>query len=650
MRARHFAIWRTVGVMTCAFAEVGLGSGPALGAWKPLGPFGGTAEAIAQDPANPDTLLAGARGGILYKTTNGGSRWSSVSFPRSFADQLHVIAVAEGQPSQWLLAVTPGAKGETGLYRSTSAGESWDPVEFFRNKTVYSLAVFAKNARILCAGANDGVYLSADQGTNWKRISPESNTDLQSITSLAFDPESSSVIYAGTGHLPWKTSDSGKTWTSMHHGMIDDSDVFSIETDPTEHGHVYASACSGIYATHSAGTLWSKLFGIPRTSRRTYAIRQDPSDPKIVVAATSQGFWRSSDRGATWKEASSIVARAVVFDRKRIGRLYLATEETGPMISEDHGLTFKPINEGFVNRGLTNLAEGDGGLYSSSPYSPGFIYRLGANEIWTSIGEADTKSFGHLLGVYPVNQSMLLGFTTSAAVRTPDGGKTYVQAGPKDAHRMRAMTLFAKPFPSAVLGSDEGLYWSGDWGDHWEHAVNDSGPVEGIYSGNSETAVAEFNDRLLISRDSGRHWSPITAPVSPSEIYDVAVGVKGVLLAGTARGAFRTADWGKSWTAIRELSDGTIRAVAFDPSQSGAIAIRRGAAYWSQDMGSTWTPLDSTGLEGVAVRGVAIPSSFPGKAFVLTQFRGIFVSDLPGSGRPAEREPVSQTHNNAQVN
>jgi photosystem II stability/assembly factor-like uncharacterized protein len=596
--------------------------------------------------------MAGARGGLLYRTTDGGGQWKAIPFPRSFADQAHVIAVAEGQPSQWFLAVTPGAKGESGLYRSATAGDSWEPVESFRDKTVYSLAVWVRNSQNIAAGANDGVYVSADRGATWKRISPESNTDLQSITSLAFDPESSGTIYAGTGHLPWKTSDGGKTWASVHHGMIDDSDVFSIETDPTEHGHVYASACSGIYATRSGGTLWSKLFGIPRTSRRTYAIRQDPSDPKIVVAATSQGFWRSADRGGTWKQVSPLVARAVVFDRKRSGRLYLAAEETGPMMSEDHGLTFKPINQGFVNRGLTNLAEGVDGLYSATPYSPGFVFRLGADEAWITAGEADTKAFGHLLAVYPAGDSTLLGFTNSTAVRSADRGKTYIQAGPKDAHRMRAMALFTGSLASVILGSDNGLYWSGDSGGHWEHAVKDGGPVDGIFTGSAsgQTAVATLGDRLLISQDQGRHWSPITGPVSPRDVYDVAIGSKGVLLAGTALGAFRSVDSGNSWAPIHALSEATIRAVAFDAAGTGAIATRRGAAYWSPDTGATWTAMDSTGLEGVSVRAVVIPASFPGKAFVLTQFRGVFVSDLPASGRPAMREPVSQTHQKAQVN
>ena len=73
------------------------------------------------------------------------------------------------------------------------------------------------------------------------------------------------MIYAGTSHLPWKTSDNGKTWESIHSGMIDDSDVFSIYIDPRSPKQVFASACSGIYQSPNGGEMWRKMMGIPNT-------------------------------------------------------------------------------------------------------------------------------------------------------------------------------------------------------------------------------------------------------------------------------------------------------------------------------------------------------------------------------------------------
>ena len=53
------------------------------------------------------------------------------------------------------------------------------------------------------------------------------------MESIAIDPKDPDTIYAGTWHLPWKTTDDGANWHNIKQGLIDDSDVFSIIIDPT---------------------------------------------------------------------------------------------------------------------------------------------------------------------------------------------------------------------------------------------------------------------------------------------------------------------------------------------------------------------------------------------------------------------------------
>src|SRR5256886_7611931 len=94
------------------------------------------------------------------------------------------------------------------------------------------------------AGSLTGVYRSTDDGNSWERITPAKHDDLRNFYSLAFDPQDEKIIYAGTYHLPWKTVDGGKNWTSIKQGMIDDSDVMTVVVDPANPSNVHATACS----------------------------------------------------------------------------------------------------------------------------------------------------------------------------------------------------------------------------------------------------------------------------------------------------------------------------------------------------------------------------------------------------------------------
>ena len=114
-----------------------------------------------------------------------------------------------------------------------------------KGQSIRALVQSASNDQILTAGTLRGVYRSEDGGVQWKQISPLGSMELHEVESIAVDPDEPGTIYAGTWHLPWKTTDGGATWHSIKKGLIDDSDVFSIIIDPKQTNIVYTSACSG---------------------------------------------------------------------------------------------------------------------------------------------------------------------------------------------------------------------------------------------------------------------------------------------------------------------------------------------------------------------------------------------------------------------
>jgi len=177
---------------------------------------------------------------------------------------------------------------------------------------------------------------------------------LRNVDSLAVDPLQPDLIYAGAYHLPWKTTDGGKTWKSIAAGLIDDSDIMSLRVDAANPARVYLSACSGIYRSDNRGEQWTKLQGIPYAARRTQAVVQDPANPLVLYAATTEGLWVTRDAGESWERTTPkewVINGVAVLPAGRSGaaRMLLGTEAQGVLASEDSGKNFIASNHGFTH-------------------------------------------------------------------------------------------------------------------------------------------------------------------------------------------------------------------------------------------------------------------------------------------------------------
>ena len=333
---------------------------PAFGAWRLAGPFGGTARSIAVDPQNRNTLLAGSRDSLLFRSDDAGASWRLLPFPRNTPGVFNSLLVDPNESGHFYAGLDAGDSADSGVYETSDGGEHWHPLAALRGFRIESLAMWPRDPHVLAAGTSKGVFFSADAGEHWQRVSKEADPEMQEITALTFDPTDAKVLYAGTPHLPWKTVDGGATWSSIHSGLIDDSDIFSIRVDPKQPRLIFASACSGIYRSETGGEAWTKLQGIPGTHRRTHIIAQDPRNPDIILAGTTLGLFKSPDAGRTWRHLTSEQVNWLVFDPSDP-----ATSVSGHRICrhpQEHrlGRNLRPANAGFVNHTLNQIT-GAGG-------------------------------------------------------------------------------------------------------------------------------------------------------------------------------------------------------------------------------------------------------------------------------------------------
>jgi len=321
--------------------------------WRPTGPPGGDVRALVVDPKNADRFYFGTLDGQIYTSGDAGKSWEllhNFHRPKLFVD--HIIV--DPRDSKVLYVAAHRHKEPGGFFKSTDGGRTFRESPELKNEALHSLTQGEADLNVLVVGTINGLFRSDDSGETWQQLPTQDTPGLKHVESLAIDPRSCDIIYAGTWYLPYKSTDGGKTWKSIKDGIIDDSDIFAIDIDPRDPNHVIMSACSGIYESKNAGESWRKVQGIPSQSRRTRAILQHPSIPNLVFAGTTEGFWRSERGGDadSWMVTTSrqLEINSIAVHPSRPETIYIGTNNYGVMISTDSGKSFLPTNAGYSGR------------------------------------------------------------------------------------------------------------------------------------------------------------------------------------------------------------------------------------------------------------------------------------------------------------
>ena len=249
---------------------------------------------------------------------------------------------------------------------------------------------------------------------------------------MAFDPHDDNIIYAGTYHLPWKSSNGGKDWFPIKAGMIDDSDVMSIIVDPNNPDNVHATACSGIYHSVNGAQTWTKYQGIPFVFRRTQLIRQDPSNPQILYAGTTSGLWKTTNE----KDFKRItpgdwVVNAIIIDAKNPQRLILGTEREGVQITENGGATFTSANVGFHHQHVLDVAmdkeNADRALAVLTFDTDAFLATKDGGTTWSPLGPGLKRT--DLRHVYAAPTGWWASLSTGGWMKYEETARKWVKAG-----------------------------------------------------------------------------------------------------------------------------------------------------------------------------------------------------------------------------
>ncbi|MFY9574260.1 MAG: hypothetical protein WAV20_22900, partial [Blastocatellia bacterium] len=457
-----------------------------------------------------------------------------------------------------------------------------------------------------------GVFRSTDGGKKWERISPVGDKEIRNIESVAIDPRNSNVIYAGTWHLPWKTSDGGVSWKQTGNqivGMINDSDIFGITVDPNQPNTVYANACSGFYRSKNAGEKWYKFPGIPFSARRTYTLVVHPTNPKVIFAGTSEGLWRSKDDGKRWMLLTSktLVIRSIVVTPDKPNRVLIATDDVGVKISESLGDDFRESNNGFIHRHVLAImpdASERGRLLASVFHdgSGGSVFAsLDGGESWqsssTGLGGRDVFAFYQA----PDSPNVIYAGTNSGVYRSSDRGASWALTGFEQIKKVE------KPPARKTRNRRAAVTWSPTSVGRYESVL--ASKKQPVAQKSKKTAQKRpvKKDKPKVETTPLPGAMQLTRQVDDITSFTDSEGHR-VLLAATMDGLFRTVDESKGWEKVIITGyepGGRVFSVSTHKDTPNKIfAGTRQGLFISNDGCATWQHVDR-GPSDMSVKAIA---------------------------------------------
>jgi photosystem II stability/assembly factor-like uncharacterized protein len=562
---------------------------------------GGAIHALAIDPARPAILYAGTSGATadVYKSLDHGDNWSGPNPAFDFREDIDVtgdgaitaLAIDPRAPTTIYVAVSYNVKGPAyprhltwgnfgDLFKSTDDGQNWAPL--YSDDGMTFLAIDPATTTRLYLGTNDnGAFASADGGGTWGAI----NAGLPQIPlpaySLAIDPKTPSILYAGTSSGVYKSLDGGASWNVINPGT---KAISTLVTDPTAPGTLYAGseggsgyhfACAGLSKTTDGGETWSGggagLCAFDRASIKLIYLAIDPLTPTTLYAITDlPGIYKSTDGGNSFTELGVDLAWGNSTD--------------GP-----YALAIDPITPTSLYVGTNN------GVFKSTD----------GGKNWSAASAGLTNLAIYALAIDPAAPTTVYAGSAGGAFKSQNGGKSWsaINSGLADDFPIRSLAVDPKATTTLYAGTNFTIHKSTDGGGSW-NLFNPRLPVWTVYNlifdkatpatlyaldGTDLFAIQQIPHALVITMPYGAPGSIFTVTASdfpPNETIRMAIN--GMVLGG----AQTNATGGMTFYLETFPSTGQGVYVLTAPDYPGAIAqflLRAGGEVHTKDgIGTTF--------------------------------------------------------------
>lgn len=600
---------------------------------------------IAVDPKNPDVVFVAAIGHLyaanpergVFRSRDGGRTWQKVLHKDDSVGAVEVVidptdsrVVYAGlwntrRPPWFVYAPTNGPGG--GIYKSTDGGTTWEPLTNGLPPAGIGrtgIAVAPSNPRRVYAVVDclvpdptspapspqppalgrpsppppgqGGVFRSDDAGATWRRVGADQALWGRGwyFEKIAVDPKDPDIVYVSNVAVS-RSRDGGATWDVIR-GSPGGDDYHQIWISPENPELLIVASDQGTIITRNARTAdprdmtWSSWLNQP--TAQIYHASVDYRFPYWVVGA-------QQDSGAVAVRSRGKFAQISQRDWEPIG----AAGESGYAMGD-------PLHPGIIYGGEGSRWELDTNLSVPNTSAPKGT-------------ETDRGDWTQPLVLSPADPHALY-YASQFLFKTTDGARTWTQiskdltrpdpgippnldataAAATDRNGKRGVIYAVSPSPLRApliwIGTDDGrIQVTTDDGANWRDvtpaAMTAWSRVTGIEASHfdADTAYAsvdrhqlqDFSPYIYRTRDQGRSWQRITTGL-PDGVYVHVIKEdtlrRGLLFAGTERGAFVSFDDGDHWQPLqRSLPVTSVR--DFVVYGNDLIVATHGRGFWVMD-------------------------------------------------------------------
>jgi len=606
----------------------------------------GRVNCIAFHPTVVNTFWVGTPAGGLWKTTDGGTTWTTntdnlpvlgVSDIAIDPTNANIMYIATGDGDMGSLASLTGvASGDTksiGVLKSTNGGLTWNTTgmnwSVTEAKLIRRLIINPSNPLMLIAAASDGIWRTVNGGTTWFNVQPGYFIDLE------FKPGAPAIVYGatyeyGTASI-YRSVNSGASWAPV--ATLPDALRINLAVSPNSPTLVDAlcantsSGLAGLWYSTNSGASFDQYFAGTNTSNLLHSSYnatgtggQGNYDLAYAINPTNANdiwlggvnTWNSTDGGENW-------------GLKTMWNSHPSINPNGvPTVHADkHFIAFHPLVNG------TMFECNDGGLYKTT----------NSGNTWTDISNGLQISQIYRIGVSQTVASNVISGLQDNGSRELFGGSWFERTGGDGMECIIDYTNANIEYASYVNGA---IYRTTD---SWATQTTISENIPGgqptgawvtpyvMHPTNPNILFAGYN-RVYKTTNKGDTWTAISGVLTSSFLRSVAVAPSNpnTIFVASYDTMYLTTNGGANWFFVPlGLTDAKISYITFDPINAQKVYVTLSGysdgnkILMSPDGGINWVNYSGT-LPNVPVNCIAYQKGTNEGLYIGTDV-GVFYTD-----------------------